>query len=702
MIGTLAYARLAARKKAKEAYDRAEVRELSQVTDENVTVHALENDVSGTIHTDPQMGIRSIEGSGKCLFNDTGSKYKGNFVNSTINGDGKLKWSNGDVYLGQFHNGYRHGHGTLLSFDTLFRYEGEWQMGKRHGFGTLLHGEQLSVTLNGSETIHSKYVGSWFNDTRHGQGRAEWSTGQTYDGQWVNNEIKGSGCMRWPVEGLVEIYKGQFERGLPHGFGEFTWPSSASVAMTQQLQNRYIGQWVHGKRQGAGIYLYADGSSFNGEWLDNDKHGPGQLTLRDGRVFKSVWSAGVPATPVPTEADATLNPLSYLVDIDDLCETANVKRDVLSHLVKALPSLKVAYMIYKKPLASKDSEDPFAMTTLQFWNLLRDIDLIAPACSLVTLSRAILRGGRNMVEWKRAAHDDGGVPEPPRLYGGSGPVDVFSPDRILLFRHFVESLVRAAVTKYTSKSASDAVKTVLDSISLRRYVSESVFGMWSEVNHALTDDLWAMFASHKQGGCIHGRIDVTMTLRQLCSLLLKKGLLKSAFDKSQLEEALKVEIRQHSPTKIVTRKTTGLDEISISEGSLLGALRAETNVAALQVQDVDWSRCFTLGNVIHAAVQVISPNNVSHVKLDKKDCIDADSVSFEDLLSYDLCFFEFVRILYILIEVRADEVPGLKVDVDVTTRFRDFVTKILAREQAYNTEDDAIPDGWYKLKLDFD
>ena len=702
MIGTVAVARLLAKQKAKEAVEASQGNEPCQPSDENVTTRLLENDISATLHYDPFTGIKTIEGTGKCIFNDTGSKYKGAFHASAITGAGKVTWKNGDAYTGLFCDGYRHGNGILLSSDHSFRYEGEWLVGKRHGFGTSIHGDKLSLALTGEETVHSKYIGSWENDCRNGQGREEWSSGQTYEGEWLNDQITGSGCMHWPVDDRFEMYSGAFQAGQPHGFGEFTWPSMPTLTATQQLHNKYIGNWNHGKRHGRGIYLYADGSSYDGEWSDDNKHGLGQFTLRDGRVFKSEWTFGIPATPVPTEADATLNPLTYLVDIDDICSSSQEKRDILSHLVKALPSLKVAYLTYKKHLTLESAEDSFALTTLQFWNLLRDIDLITPACSLVTLCRAIFRGKRNMDEWRRPNGAVEGLPKTPRLYGGTDAVDVFSPDRILLFRHFVESLVRAAITRYSSVTGAQAVKRVLEDISLRRYVSDSVFGMWSDVRLVVADDLWNMFALRMKGRRHNGRVDVTMTLRELCTFLLKKGLLRSSFDKAQLEEALKVEARQHSPSKAVARKSTGLDEISISEGSLLGALRVETSLVALKVEDVEWNNCFTFGSLVHAAVQVISPANVGLMKLNPLDCNGVDDVSLDAFLSYELCFFEFVRILYTLVEVRSEEVHGLKVDVDVTERFRDFVSKVLSRERGVDLTEEAAPEGWYKLKLDVD
>jgi hypothetical protein len=250
-------------------------------------------------------------------------------------------------------------------------------------------------------------------------------------------------------------------------------------------------------------------------------------------------------------------------------------------------------------------------------------------------------------------------------------------------------------------TAEDAVKTVLASVTERRYVSDSVFNVWLDLHDVMTNDLWSMFyANKREKTASQGKVDVTMTFRDLCKFLLRKGLLRGWFDKSQLEAALKVDIRPTPHAKLFTRKTTGLDEISITEGSLLGALNAESSLVALKVEDVDWTRCFSLGNVVHALVQVLSPTNVAHIKLNPSISYDQDSLSFEDLFSYELCFFEFVRVLYTLVEVRAEEVHGLKVDVDVIQRFSDFVSKVLSTTIVPKPQEEPMPSGWYELKLD--
>lgn len=50
-------------------------------------------------------------------------------------GKGKLTFSNGSLYEGQFRDGRRHGYGTLVA--DGFSYQGDWLDDYPNGFGTI-------------------------------------------------------------------------------------------------------------------------------------------------------------------------------------------------------------------------------------------------------------------------------------------------------------------------------------------------------------------------------------------------------------------------------------------------------------------------------------------------------------------------------------------------------------------------------------
>ena len=57
-----------------------------------------------------------------------------------------------------------------------------------------------------------------------------------------------------------------------NGFGSFYWDNG----------DRYVGNWLHGKRHGTGKFTWPDGSCYDGEWKADERHGRGKYTFNDG------------------------------------------------------------------------------------------------------------------------------------------------------------------------------------------------------------------------------------------------------------------------------------------------------------------------------------------------------------------------------------------------------------------------------------
>ena len=53
---------------------------------------------------------------------------------------------------------------------------------------------------------------------------------------------------------------------LMDGQGEFVWPNG----------DRYIGQYINGKRNGLGDMEYGDGDIYRGAWRNGQYHGQGR------------------------------------------------------------------------------------------------------------------------------------------------------------------------------------------------------------------------------------------------------------------------------------------------------------------------------------------------------------------------------------------------------------------------------------------
>lgn len=67
-----------------------------------------------------------------------------------------------------------------------------------------------------------RYAGDLREGVRHGKGIFKFRNGAEYDGQWIRGRMDGYGSYLWPD---AKIYKGTWESGLRHGEGTLSFPS---------------------------------------------------------------------------------------------------------------------------------------------------------------------------------------------------------------------------------------------------------------------------------------------------------------------------------------------------------------------------------------------------------------------------------------------------------------------------------------------
>ncbi|MDX2133231.1 MAG: caspase family protein [Saprospiraceae bacterium] len=169
-------------------------------------------------------------------------------------GSGTYRYSNGNVYSGQF------------------------AYGKQNGSGVMRYADK------------SEYTGEWKNGMRQGKGKMRSANGNVYEGQFVNGNFEGQGTM---VYANGERYVGQWSRGMPTK-GTYTFTT----------KERYEGQFVNGNFEGQGTMYYPDGAYYTGGWKNNRKHGEGKLVRPNGVAEAGVWNNGALAKPAPDKATA--------------------------------------------------------------------------------------------------------------------------------------------------------------------------------------------------------------------------------------------------------------------------------------------------------------------------------------------------------------------------------------------------------------
>ncbi|KAG7488355.1 hypothetical protein MATL_G00034500 [Megalops atlanticus] len=88
----------------------------------------------------------------------------------------------------------------------------------------------------------------------------------------------GAGVQEWPDGSR---YVGEFVNGLKHGKGVFTWANGEF----------YDGSFYKDYRHGNGTYTWSGGSRFTGKFYRNRKEGYGTQHLADGTVFQGLYHA---------------------------------------------------------------------------------------------------------------------------------------------------------------------------------------------------------------------------------------------------------------------------------------------------------------------------------------------------------------------------------------------------------------------------
>ncbi|KAE8993030.1 hypothetical protein PR003_g20734 [Phytophthora rubi] len=208
-----------------------------------------------------ECGVPVYHGKGRLEFK-TGFTYVGDFVHGRMHGTGRIEWhASGVVYAGDLTHNEITGRGTYW-WPNGSSYEGDVKRGKRHGRGVFVTGDRGVVREEAQESDEvSKPLLFAF--------RSHDDQGHEVDGDG-HDEAKSEDGAELVIAQSNARYDGEWEDGLPHGYGELVFDAARNI--------RYEGQFVEGKREGNGHMHYADGSVYVGEWKDDVKCGQGVMT----------------------------------------------------------------------------------------------------------------------------------------------------------------------------------------------------------------------------------------------------------------------------------------------------------------------------------------------------------------------------------------------------------------------------------------
>ncbi|CAF0800985.1 unnamed protein product [Adineta ricciae] len=238
------------------------------------------------------------------------------------------------AFRGETRRSLRSGFGVYQYPNPFFQYEGTWREGKKHGFGKLLfsdgsyyQGEFVNNEIIGQGTRYfassgNTYTGHFHYGEMDGQGRLRLGNGDSYEGNFKSNHFEGEGSY---LSHDKELYSGTWHNHRRHGLGEQTYANGT----------QYIGDWIADKRHGFGKLLNGvdDTLIYEGSWRNDLMHGEGTYSIGESYTYqKAMLVNGVPVgwpfrlcinKNKATTLQLSEQPLTINVDIVDSSDNMN-------------------------------------------------------------------------------------------------------------------------------------------------------------------------------------------------------------------------------------------------------------------------------------------------------------------------------------------------------------------------------------------
>ena len=168
---------------------------------------------------------------------------------------GEKHYDDGQTYVGRLYQDVPNGRGKM-TYSCGKVYDGEWKAGKRDGRGITTHvdgGVEEALWVNDVCETRLKmkyaggnvYTGQFQGTSRHGYGIMRYANGDKYEGTWKDDCRDGEGTM----EGSLFVYRGQWKSDKRHGWGEQSW---SCCILRKKYLDGYVGEWENDKRHGKG------------------------------------------------------------------------------------------------------------------------------------------------------------------------------------------------------------------------------------------------------------------------------------------------------------------------------------------------------------------------------------------------------------------------------------------------------------------
>lgn len=216
-------------------------------------------DIGGDIYEGMFLGNERVW-KGKINYSD-GAVYEGEWNNDGPAGEGLLVWRDGTKFIGLFKG--LSGQGKI-EYPDGNHYEGPWNEKGPDGYGVFHVGDRVDK-------------GEYADGHRVGRGRLEWADGDWYEGEWNDYGANGEGVMR--VGNRTD--RGQYADHCRIGSGRMEWDNG----------DWYEGGWNDKGQHGQGtLYQSAFDRTDTGDWENGSETGNVEMRWNNGDTYTGTWS----------------------------------------------------------------------------------------------------------------------------------------------------------------------------------------------------------------------------------------------------------------------------------------------------------------------------------------------------------------------------------------------------------------------------
>jgi hypothetical protein len=219
-------------------------------------------------------------GLGRMTYAD-GSTYEGDYVRGKREGSGTQKFKDGSVYIGEWKADRRNGNGAYTTADQQWTYDGGWLNDRRSGDGKLSANDgsyayigkfaddkrtgQATATFSDGRVFRGTFV----NDEQQGPGELTFKDGRKITGQFLDHRPHGPAV---EVSNIATI-DGTWADGSLQG----------KATVQYSTGERFEGIYVNSKRNGVGVTTRRDGSKEECRWIDDVSQQPCTRITADGK-----------------------------------------------------------------------------------------------------------------------------------------------------------------------------------------------------------------------------------------------------------------------------------------------------------------------------------------------------------------------------------------------------------------------------------